>query len=785
VNPARMARMNTRAPVIFTSIFLVFAISFFGSPTPAHAATTSQTQAATYQVTVAARACPNYSDVFANRSRNNIMESLQNLGPDSPYTSFTQVLPLVEDGYAPQTSCHALSGWKFSFGSGYTRPVPGTNLSYVTGTSSTNNRIETTKSSTPLLDQYGVPTGTNIAGATTFTLSQSEISMASAPNRYWVMGGTPSQPLGPNPADYGFAALRCATDNLNGDNVEWISFPTTATHVFCYAFYVQPPPTAGVINIVKKITAPQPSDQTFNFNGSLSYAPAGALSLTVPAGSTTTSQSFVRGAVSPGGSPWTLAETVPSAYQLTGMDCTSSLGTSTWSTFGSDQNSLLPGGANGLAITLAAGDTVTCTYENSFIPPLPGYIELVKQVRTADGSPIPSGVLPQSFNYNLSGPGGASSTTSLTVNAGTSDSGPPFHTSLVAGTWTVSEDTPSPSPGWRWQVEGAECALTDGSVVSSATASVTIDVPAGGGAACAFTNEMVPLGSLTIRFTSFGGTGTFSADISSGSTALSQIATTLSSGQAVVATGDSTSPLMGSWTVIPSAPAPTAAGRFELISSPSCNVTEPHAANIGTEQLMVAPSNPVVPDIVCDYQYRFVPSSTIDIEKIITGPTSARTGPVVLTVNCDDGASASLTIEANESTPARLAAPLVIPSPTVCHVAEQSTGLSPGASVATATAVTRNSAAAGADIANIRVGVDSDTEAVLAVVHDAYTLPTPPPPTPKPGPPVKPVSPGTTTPTQPLAYTGTDLTTELAVAATLVSLGLFLVLLAAKLRRRR
>ena len=55
----------------------------------------------------------------------------------------------------------------------------------------------------------------------------------------------------PYPGEYGFGALRCAIDNLNGDNVEWIGFPQGSKHVFCYAYYVKPPPTSGTI-IVRK-----------------------------------------------------------------------------------------------------------------------------------------------------------------------------------------------------------------------------------------------------------------------------------------------------------------------------------------------------------------------------------------------------------------------------------------------------------------------------------------------------------------------------------------------------
>ena len=71
---------------------------------------------------------------------------------------------------------------------------------------------------------------------------------------------------------YGFGALRCAVDNLNGDNVEWIAYPSGAAHVFCYAYYVKPPPTAGAIIVRKEVDAPAgTAAQDFRFAGNLSY----------------------------------------------------------------------------------------------------------------------------------------------------------------------------------------------------------------------------------------------------------------------------------------------------------------------------------------------------------------------------------------------------------------------------------------------------------------------------------------------------------------------------------
>ena len=72
---------------------------------------------------------------------------------------------------------------------------------------------------------------------------------------------------------YGFGALRCATDNLNGDNVEWISYPPDTTHVFCFAYYVKPAPTSGTITVRKEVSLPPDTPaQKLRFTGNISYA---------------------------------------------------------------------------------------------------------------------------------------------------------------------------------------------------------------------------------------------------------------------------------------------------------------------------------------------------------------------------------------------------------------------------------------------------------------------------------------------------------------------------------
>ena len=123
-----------------------------------------------------------------------------------------------------------------------------------------------------------------------------------------MQGGTPTDPalFGPYPGQYGFAALRCAVDNLNGDNVEWIAYPTGGRHVFCYAYYVTPPPTSGTIVVTKAVQpleAGAPPSGTFRFDGNVSYTDDNTFSLTASVAQPG-SISFVRGAVGADDPPW-------------------------------------------------------------------------------------------------------------------------------------------------------------------------------------------------------------------------------------------------------------------------------------------------------------------------------------------------------------------------------------------------------------------------------------------------------------------------------------------------
>ena len=234
----------------------VAVVGGLGAPSPAHATHTKL-------LTLAARVCPSFVSITANTARNNIMESLEDLGADSPYKPvgpFPKVMdPDVEA--AAQPDCEPLANWNFTLGKGYkTRAVSGSFGSLSIVTDPIFRRVAT-QASVPLLSDLSVDTGRTIQGATTIELTDAEVAQANNSN-LWVQGGTQTAPVA-DPDVYAFGALRCATDNVNGDNVEYVAYPTGKNHVFCFAYYVSPAPTAGTINIVKKLTpadAPSPGD---------------------------------------------------------------------------------------------------------------------------------------------------------------------------------------------------------------------------------------------------------------------------------------------------------------------------------------------------------------------------------------------------------------------------------------------------------------------------------------------------------------------------------------------
>jgi uncharacterized repeat protein (TIGR01451 family) len=464
-----------------------------------------------------ARECPTYQDIRANLARNNIMESLQDLGGDTLYTSGEPINPIKESEGQP--NCKPITGWQFTLGSGIQEKAskgPWGALSIVTGAEAPTI---TTKASTPLLGWEGEPIkGQSLAGATTFELNQAQADR-SGRRSLWIQGGTTTDPVlfsVPGFEDkYGFGALRCSIDNLNGDNVETIDFPTGTTHAFCYAYYVTPPPTAGKIVIRKKVEGSGSSPQTFGFGGNVSYNPGGTFDLSA-APENPGEMAFFRGETQAGEEPWKVDEEVPEGWKLTGLHCES----------GKSQVTTDIARAS-VSIDLAAGDTVICTYVDALVPPK-GALLLRKVTRGGTGT----------FGFKVLGADGATVTK---ARIQTTEEGVPAYAKpivLEPGRYRVLEHSPQ-DPKGIWRALSASC---DGAP-SGSRAEVEVSVEASKGALCTFTNRLVYPGRITIRKEAIGGVGSAGFQITNPdypTLERNQIAVVEEERTAVLARGDST-----------------------------------------------------------------------------------------------------------------------------------------------------------------------------------------------------------------------------------------------------
>jgi uncharacterized repeat protein (TIGR01451 family) len=437
-------------------------------------------EAQTRSFTYVARSCPSYSDVTANLARNNIQESLQDLGEDTGYVSGQPISPAIEEPGQP--NCSPIVGWRFVLGDGIAgSPSVGTwgSLSQVTNPDGTE---VVTQAAVPLRNDDGDASGGQLRGAVTVNLTDAQADRASR-NALWVQGGVIDDPVlnNPFPGQYGFAALRCAVDNLNGDNVETAAFPSGARHVYCYAYYVTPPPTSGTIVVRKVVDDPDvTSNQDFRFTGNISYTVDHSFTLSARNG-TPDADTFFRAATGPTVPPWTFTEEVPPGWTLAGIDCASATGTSTAAT------NVATGATT---VTLGAGDTMTCTYTNRATPPAAG-LQLVKTTLGGVGR----------FRFAVDGPD--SGTQSITTTQpGVPVAGAPLEGS--PGDYEITEDMPARSSQGHWTTIKATC---DGRTFNPLRP-VEIEIPSGQGAVCAFTNRFVPAGRIRVNKVAIGGTST-------------------------------------------------------------------------------------------------------------------------------------------------------------------------------------------------------------------------------------------------------------------------------------
>jgi len=545
-----------------------------------------KTPVATKLVTFVARSCPTYADVTANLARNNIQESLEDLGADTLYTSGQPIDPDLEARGQP--NCTPLSDWRFTLGTGYeTRAVSGRwgSLSIVTNPFSTSI---VTKDETPLLNDQGQNTGKEIEGAVTIELSKKQADLAAQSDSLWVQGGTPDDPVLDKifPDKYGFAALRCAIDNLNGDNVEWVGYPSGASHVFCYAYYVTPPVPSGTIVVRKEVSKPDGATQAFPFHGNISFEHDQSFSLNVANGSPA-STSFYRSAFQPGGKPWSFAEDVPDGWKLQSIKCTSADG-------GSKVTTDLA--AASTAVELGPGDTVTCTYTDAEKPPPPGTLQITKTSLGGVGT----------FGYTVTPVGGGKerTATATTATPGVEVVATPNTIPLPAGTYVVAETLPTTDAG-TWTLTGVTC-----NGKTKEPGPVTVTVSSGAGVSCGFENTFVPAGSITIRKVAFGGTGTAGFNVypvvNPDGIVYSKTAKVDTPGVSVLAQGEKTDALpLGAYRIQEFAPPGTDPAGWAL-TSVVCN-GELLGSSQGAVQISLTAAKPAID---CTFTNTFTPEPT-------------------------------------------------------------------------------------------------------------------------------------------------------------------------------
>lgn len=481
------------------------------------------------QVTFVARVCDSYADVFANRARNNLMESLQDLGADTPYAAGAEVLPTTEATGRQATGCHPLSGWQFALGTGYRARADVGDWGHLSKVTGTYSQTITTRPTVPLPNVMGGTTGMTIDGAVTVELSAAQAKLAQSASKLWVQSGVPGDPLLTQSFgnQFAFAALRCAVDNLNGDNVEWVRYPQGHTDVFCFAYLVDQTPQSGTITIVKQVegAAGEQVQQTASFSGNLSYDVGGRFQLASRTGAPA-QMSFQRDATGQAGAPWSVVELPQAGWRLDRVTCTSTSGRSTAQT--TTVNSAVEAGS--AAVTLAAGDDVTCTFVNTVVPPVSSTLTLTKVTVGGTGS-FPVGV-------TLAGAavGQAQVQTTIAKVAGS----PQAITLAGGGTYVVEEQQPLSSLG-TWRLADVDCAGIAATLLDNT--SFTLPVAAGQGATCTLTNEFTPSGAITLRKITEGTRGAAGFVVSSladASIEREQRAETRSAGASgeVVATGD-------------------------------------------------------------------------------------------------------------------------------------------------------------------------------------------------------------------------------------------------------
>ena len=211
------------------------------------------------------------------------------------------------------------------------------------------------------------------------------------------------------------------------------------------------------------------------------------------------------------------------------------------------------------AIHLVAGEHVTCTFTNRYVPP-PGGVTIRKITEGDVGT----------FAYTVrptSGGGSSERVSATTTEEGVPVNAEPSLQSLAPGAYEIEEGLPS-SPQGSWRLTSVHC--SDSSRARSEPVTVTIRSSAP--VACVFTNTFIPRGSIAITKVTQGGVGGTGFEITplQGTPATYlQSATTTRPGVAAAAhphtSQDATDHLeLGSYRIVEEPPASGPAGHWTL-----------------------------------------------------------------------------------------------------------------------------------------------------------------------------------------------------------------------------
>lgn len=555
-----------------------------------------------YKVTLVARVCPTYSDIMANKARNNIMESLQNVGVNSLYSTAPNtgaVRPEVENlGASGQSACDPLTGWTFGMAQGTNGKDSGAygSLSRVRSPFQTATTIATS----PELDSFGNDTGRTIDGAVTFNLTTAQIT-GLANKSSWVQGGVPGSPLNGN-ANIAFGTLRCAIDNANADNIEWLGTTNGARHMYCYAYYVDTAEKSGTI-VVRKVVPQGGAGVSFGFGGDLSFTPGGAFSLAAGG-----SQSFIRAA----GETWTVSENSPVApFELTGLACTSGNSLSNINTNLATRTA---------SITLGIADTVTCTYTNEAKPK--AKLTVYKVANGAVGT----------FGFDVSNGATNYYSGNTTVTELGSETLITNQAALAPGSYTITETSLPTTPGGSWDAPTISCVDSTGAAVVpsgsvSTGATVTLN---GNNTECIVVNNFTPNAKVNIVNKIIGGTGAITADasfVTINSLSRSEATDTLTNtawGNGGAQNAQQSGLPFGNYDITGIAPTNTKTSTWEL-DSLSCTGGASHSIQDTNISLELDSSSNAATEITCTYVWKLTSLADVTIKKISVGDTGSFT----------------------------------------------------------------------------------------------------------------------------------------------------------------